>query len=146
MNVVWTLFYERHCGMQGMIRAVWLSWKNSPEPSKGSDGSLMVFLILYLVLPSSVKSHQRHLWLLTCPSLFLQCSEERNVLRIDALCYIAEVNFKIIAAETAFNQLTSSLKEINEGRILGRTKSFLTTKLSCFYPNLPLKKWHPSNT
>lgn len=54
--------------------------------------------------------------------------------------HISEVNFKIIAAEAVFNQLTDSFKKINEDIILGRSKSFLTTKLSLFYPNLPLKK------
>lgn len=66
-------------------------------------------------------------------------------MRTEALHNIAEVNVKIIAAEVAFNQLTGSFKEINEGRILGRSKSFLTTKLSHFSANLPLKKWYPSN-
>ena len=74
------------------------------------------------------------------PPPFLQHAEERNFSRIDALYHISEVNFKIIAAEAAFNQLTSSFKKINEDKILGRSKSFLTTKLSLFYPNLPLKK------
>lgn len=35
------------------------------------------------------------------------------------LCnHISEVNFKIIAAEAAFNQLTSSFKKINEDKNL----------------------------
>lgn len=103
---------------------------------------LVLFLIFYLAPPPfSDKSHQRHFLLLLYPfPAFLQCSEEKNFLRIDALCHISEVNFKIIAAEAAFNQLTGSFKKINEDKILGRSKSFLTTKTSLFYPNLPLKK------
>lgn len=79
---------------------------------------------------------------LTSPprTTFLQCSEERNFLRIDALYHSSEANFKIIAAETASNQLTGSFKEINEDKILGRSKSLLTTKPSLFHPNLRLKK------
>lgn len=44
--------------------------------------------------------------------------------------HISEVNFKIIAAEAAFNKLTGSYKKINEDKILGRSKSLVTTKLS----------------
>lgn len=58
--------------------------------------------------------------------------------------HISEVNFKIIAAEAAFNQLTGSFKKINEDKNPRKSKSFLTTKLSLFYPNLLLKKQYPS--
>lgn len=120
-----------------------LSWKNLLKLNDFDCSSSVIFNFSSCPLPSLTKCI-RDIPDVSHTPPFLQCAKERNFLRLDALYHFSEVNFKIIAEEAAFNQLTGSFKEINEGKILGRSKSLLTTKLSPFYPNLPLEKQYPS--